>query len=180
MQRGSLIAIVLVAAVIGYVTLAPEPPHWGTLIPGPEAAETGVPPQLAPPPGWTTAEEEAVGHAVLFALLGAVVSLWYATSAAARRAPRRTLVMTMLGLWLFGGLTELAQELTATRSAELSDLFFDVVGAFIGFFGGALVWRFVLTRLGVRGASGVEDAAEEPAPPREPRGRRATGARRRR
>ena len=166
LHRASLIAIVLVAAGIGYVTLPPEPPHWGTLIPGPSAAETGVPPGLAPPPGWTPAVEEAVGHALIFGLLGAVAALWYATSAAARRSPRRTLAMTLLALWLFGGLTEMVQELTDTRSAQLSDLFFDVAGAFIGFFGGALVWRFVLTRLGVRTATGEERAAETPRAPR--------------
>ncbi len=82
-----------------------------------------------------------------------MVALWYATSAAARRAPQRTLVMTLLALWLFGGLTEMAQELTDTRSAQLSDLFFDVVGALIGFLGGAVVWRFVLRGLGVRAAA---------------------------
>jgi uncharacterized membrane protein YczE len=174
LHRFSWVMIALVAIAIGYVTLAPEPPHWGTLIPGPDAAQTGVPPQFAPPPGWTAAAEEAVGHALLFGLLGAVVALWYATSAAARRAPQRTLVMTLLALWLFGGLTEMAQELTDTRSAQLSDLFFDVVGALIGFLGGAVVWRFVLTRLGVRAAG------RDVAPVEEPREPRPTGARRRR
>jgi len=148
-RRIAQVATLLVAIVILYVTLTPEPPHWGTFM----ASATATPatpgalaPSLSPPPGWTLEEEEAVGHALLFALLGLFVSLWYATSAAARRSPQRTLIMVMLGMWLFGGLTEWAQSLTPTRSAQLSDLVFDVLGAFVGFLGGSVIWRLLLTR----------------------------------
>ena len=133
------------AVLILYVMLAPEPPHWGTLTH--LTGDPATPASLAPPPGWTSEEEGAAGHAALFALLGVFVALWYATSIGARRSPRRTLLMVMAALWLFGGLTELAQGLTPTRAPELSDLGFDVLGAFVGFLGGGFAWRLLLTRL---------------------------------
>ena len=149
LRRGAQVATLLVAIAILYVTLTPEPPHWGTFM----ASATATPatpgalaPSLSPPPGWSQEEEEAAGHTLLFALLGVCVSLWYATSAAARRAPQRTLVMVMLVMWLFGGLTEWAQSVTPTRTAQLSDLLFDVLGAFAGFLGGSVLWRLLLTR----------------------------------
>ena len=151
LQRVAQIAVVLTAVAIAYVTLAPAPPHWGTVLPpAPSAAAQGIPPSLSPPPGLSAWEEEAIGHALLFFVLGAGASLWYATSEAARRAPQRTLVMTMLLLWLFGGVTEAAQGLTATRSPQLADLAFDVLGALLGFVAGGLFWRLLLTR-SVRG-----------------------------
>ena len=149
LRRGAQVATLLVAIAILYVTLAPEPPHWGTFMADATATPAtpgALAPSLSPPPGWMLEEEEAAGHALLFALLGLFISLWYATSPAARRAPQRTLVMVMLGMWLFGGLTEWAQSVTPTRSAQLSDLAFDVLGAFVGFLGGSALWRLLLTR----------------------------------
>ena len=148
LSRASLAGIVLAALAIAYITLAEEPPHWGSLLPQGEVAQSqGLPPELSPPPGWTKEEEEAAGHALLFGLLGVAASLWYATSDAARRAPQRTLAMTLLALWLFGGITEVGQDLlTESRTAQLSDLAFDVLGALLGFFGGSVLWRLLLAR----------------------------------
>lgn len=152
LNRIALAALVLLAVVILYITLAPEPPHWGSVMPAEFPGNTagGRAPQLAPPPGWTSEEEQSVGHTLMFFALGGAAALWYATSAAARRAPRRTLLMTMTALWLFAGISEALQAFTPTRSPELIDLAFDVVGAFLGFLGGGLAWRLLFTRI-VRG-----------------------------
>ena len=149
LNRISLAALALLAVVILYITLAPEPPHWGSVMPSefPGNTADGRAPQLAPPPGWTPGEEESVGHALMFAVLGAASALWYATSGAARRSPRRALLMTMTALWLFAGMSEALQGFTPTREPELIDLAFDVFGAFLGFLGGGLAWRLLLTRI---------------------------------
>ena len=126
LHRIALGSIVLIGIVILYITLVPEPPHWGSVMPSEFPGNLGVgrPPQLAPPPGWTPDEEEAVGHSLMFFALGVASALWYATSAAARRAPQRTLLMTMVTLWLFAGISEALQGFTATRAPQLSDLAF--------------------------------------------------------
>ena len=109
-------------ALILFATLAPQPPDPG-----------GIPDWLA--------------HFVLFMLSGASVALWYATSDQARRSPRRSLLVAMLALWLFGGLTEIAQGATATRDPSLADLAFDVAGALLGFLLGGALWRALLSRV---------------------------------
>ncbi|MSQ31419.1 MAG: hypothetical protein EXR64_05280 [Dehalococcoidia bacterium] len=86
---------------------------------------------------------DGAAHALLFMSLGVPSALWYATSDGVRRSPRRLLAMAILALWLFGGLTEVAQGQVG-RDPALSDWFFDVVGAVAGFVGGGLLWRSVL------------------------------------
>lgn len=131
--------------LILYATLSTAPPHLGAL---PTLAAARDTPAGAALPAWTEAEEEAAAHAALFAVMGAAAALWYATSDRASRSPRRTLLMVMLALWLFGGLTEVAQGLlTSTRTPSTSDVAFDVLGAFTGFLGGSAVWRLLLSRL---------------------------------
>ena len=136
------------AALILYLTLSSQPPQLGTVTASvvQVVAPASVPASKTPPRPWSEAEEDVAGHAIAFALLGGSVALWYATSDRARRAPQRTLLATMLGLWLFGGLTEYAQSFIPTRGASLSDLGLDVLGAFVGFLAGGAVWRVVLAR----------------------------------
>ncbi|MGE3855714.1 MAG: VanZ family protein [Dehalococcoidia bacterium] len=138
----ALAGIAVATLVILYITLTPEPPRWRSIVPSAITAPEVVP----TPSGWTDGGEEALGHAALFFALGVSASLWYATSGAARRRPQRTLVATMLLLWLLGGITEALQALTPERQPQLSDLAFDVLGAFVGFLGGGLLWRLLLTR----------------------------------
>ncbi len=115
-------ATVASAALILFATLSPNPPDPGGM------------------PDW-------VAHFGLFGLIGASAALWYATSDLARRSPQRALVGVLLALWLFGGLTELAQSMTATRDASMSDLIVDVIGAVAGFLAGSVLWRAVLGRV---------------------------------
>ncbi len=116
-QAGTAVA----ALFILYATLAPSPAHPRWL------------------PDWGA-------HFLLFAILGVPAALWYATSAGARRTPQRLLAMAILGLWLFGGLTEVAQG-PVGRDPELSDWAWDVVGAVAGFVAGGALWRLLLGRL---------------------------------
>ena len=85
-------------------------------------------------------------HAILFAALGASLALAYATSAAARRAPRRLLVMALLAIWLLASTTELLQDLVPERQPQLSDWVADVVGGALGFLLAGPVIRVVLGR----------------------------------
>ena len=123
MNRGTLrhlaqAGTVVIALVIVYLTLAPS----------------------ADRPVWLP---DGAAHVLLFVGLGVPAALWYATSEGTRRAPRRLLAMALLGLWLFGGLTEVAQGQFG-RDPALSDWFFDVTGAVAGFVAGGLLWRRVL------------------------------------
>ena len=115
-QAGTAVA----ALVILYATLTPSPEHPRWL------------------PDWGA-------HFLLFVILGVPTALWYATSEGARRAPQRVLAMAILGLWLFGGLTEVAQGQIG-RDPEFSDWLWDVGGAIAGFVAGGAVWRLVLGR----------------------------------
>ncbi|MEX2446285.1 MAG: VanZ family protein [Dehalococcoidia bacterium] len=123
LRRLAQVATAFSAAIILYATLTPSPEN-----------PSGM-------PDWAA-------HLVLFTALGAAAALWYATSDAARRGPRRALFMVVLALWLFGGLTELAQGRVEGRTMALSDLGFDVLGAVLGFIGGSVLWRMLLARLG--------------------------------
>ena len=87
-------------------------------------------------------------HAVLFAGLGASLALVYATSAAARRSPRRLLLMVLLAIWLLASSTELLQGLVPERQPQLSDWVADVVGGVLGFLLAGPVIRVVLGRVG--------------------------------
>lgn len=122
LRRLAQAATALSAALILYATLTPSPPDPITV------------------PDWAA-------HFLLFAALGASAALWYATSEAARRAPVRALVMVLLLLWLFGGITEVAQEVIPSRTPALSDWAFDLLGAVAGFMLGGAVWRLLLGRL---------------------------------
>ena len=146
LRRLAQVATAASAALILYLTLSPAPPRLGTVPHFTTARDT--PAAAARPPVWTDDEEDAAGHATLFAVMGAAAALWYATSDRASRSPRRTLLMVMLALWLFGGMTEVAQGLfTTTRTPQLSDLAFDVLGAFTGFLGGSAVLRLLFSRI---------------------------------
>ena len=122
LRRVAQAATAASAALILFATLTPDPPDPGGM------------------PDW-------MAHLGLFGLIGASAALWYATSDQARRSPQRALIGVMLALWLFGGLTELAQGATTTRDPSLSDVAFDVVGAVTGFLLGGVLWRSVLARI---------------------------------
>ncbi len=121
LRRLAKIATAFSAVVILFATLVPNAPDPG------------------PVPDWLL-------HVLLFMSMGFPAALWYATSDYSRRAPQRALLTVILTLWLFGGLTELAQSLTETRSASFSDLASDVFGALVGFIIGGMVWRWLLRR----------------------------------
>lgn len=72
-------------------------------------------------------------HAALFALLGAALSLWFASTDTARGAPRRTLLAMLLAVWLFAAADELAQGFVEGREASLGDWIADMAGFLAGF-----------------------------------------------
>lgn len=169
LHRLGWIGILVASGAILYVTLAPEPPHWGTVFPQDTptpAVDAPAVPRPLPPPGWSEADEEAAGHVLVFLALGAAASLTYATSGRARRSPQRTMVAVVLLLWLFAGLTESMQAFLPTRSPSLDDLAYDVLGALAGFFGGAFVWRLLLGRLGIGRSPAGGRGEREAEPPR--------------
>jgi VanZ family protein len=85
-------------------------------------------------------------HAILFAALGASLALAYATSAAARRSPRRLLLMALLAIWLLASATELLQDSVPGRQPQLSDWVADVVGGVMGFLLAGPAIRVILRR----------------------------------
>ena len=85
-------------------------------------------------------------HMILFAALGASLALAYATSAAARRSPRRMLLMALLAIWLLASITELLQDPVPGREPQLSDWVADVVGGVLGFLLAGPVIRVMLGR----------------------------------
>ena len=127
LRRVSLALALLTAGAILVLTLMPRSPG--------AACVAGLP--------------CAVGHLALFAVLGASLSGWYATSAYARRSPARTLLMLVLALWIFAAADELAQPYVG-RVADLDDWMLDMVGALIGLFGGGAALRFARRYLGSR------------------------------
>lgn len=103
-------AVLVTTAIVLGATLAPS--DW-----------IGVRPSI-PDVAW---------HGVVFAGFGASLALVYATSDAARRSPRRLLVMALLAIWLFAASTELLQERIPGREPELADWVADVAGGALGF-----------------------------------------------
>ena len=88
------------------------------------------------PGGWADPAApvpDAAWHLLVFAALGASLALAYATSEAARRSPRRTLVMVLLAIWLVAASTELLQERIPGRQPELADWAASVSGGVLGF-----------------------------------------------
>lgn len=75
---------------------------------------------------------DAVGHALLYALLGFVVATRFAVSDYARRSPYRALAMVLLAIWLLAGGTEAMQSYVPGRAPELEDWLFDMGGAIVG------------------------------------------------
>jgi VanZ family protein len=84
-----------------------------------------------------------LGHAVTFAALGLAAGVWFASSDAARRSPRRTLAAIVLAIWILAALDEQAQELVG-RNAQLSDWLVDMAGALAGLFGGSALLRLMM------------------------------------
>jgi VanZ family protein len=126
LHRWSLLGIALTVAAILLLTLTPlgEGPA-GTLG---DVCTFGLPCKL--------------GHAVTFSALGIALGAWYASSDAARRAPRRTLVMLLLAVWILAAADEQAQQFVG-RDAQLSDWLLDMAGALAGMFGGSALLRLV-------------------------------------
>lgn len=86
----------------------------------------------------------ATGHFVLFGALGVAIAGRYATSDAARRSPRRVLLMTLLAVWVFAAADELAQEWWVDgRGGQLTDWLADMAGVL----GGILAGGFLLRRV---------------------------------
>ena len=88
----------------------------------------------------------AAGHFLLFAILGVALTARYATSDAARRSPRRVLLMAVLAVWIFAAADELAQAPIEHRSAELVDWLADMAGTLVGMLAGSAILRRMVAR----------------------------------
>ncbi len=77
----------------------------------------------------------------LFAMLGVAIAARYAASDAARRSPRRVLMMTVLAVWLFAAAGELTQDQLHGRGAELGDWVADMAGVLAGMAAGSFLLR---------------------------------------
>ena len=86
------------------------------------------------------------GHLVAFALLGVPLALRFATSAVARRSPRRALAMLVLAIWLFAASTELAQGQIEGRDPDVRDWAADMLGAALGLAAGSVGLRWLFDR----------------------------------
>ncbi len=87
----------------------------------------------------------ATGHFALFGALGVAIAGRYATSDAARRSPRRVLLMTLLVVWVFAAADELAQEWWVDgRDGQLTDWLTDMAGVFAGIAAGGYLLRRVV------------------------------------
>jgi VanZ family protein len=120
LRRLAQIGTVAAAAVTLYLTLTPSPPD-------------------SPLPPW-------LGHFLMFAVLGATVALWYATSDIATRSPRRALLMILFGLWIFAAATEIAQGVITGREPHIEDWFANMTGGLTGLFVGSAIWRLIIER----------------------------------
>ena len=86
-----------------------------------------------------------IGHFVLFGALGVAIAGRYATSDAARRSPRRVLLMTLLAVWVVAAADELAQEWWVDgRGGQLTDWLADMAGVLVGIPAGSLLLRRVV------------------------------------
>ncbi len=86
-----------------------------------------------------------IGHFVLFGALGVAIAGRYATSDAARRSPRRVLLMTLLAVWVFAAADELAQEWWVDgRGGQLTDWLADMAGVLGGIPAGGFLLRRVV------------------------------------
>lgn len=94
-----------------------------------------------------------LGHFLAFGALGVVAAVRFATSDVARRSPQRVLVMTVLAIWLFAGLDELAQGWVDGRDPSFEDWLADMVGAMLGLVLGSLGLRTLMERAGGEGRS---------------------------
>jgi VanZ family protein len=74
----------------------------------------------------------AVGHGVLYALLGFAAAVRFAVSDYARRSPSRALAMMLLVIWLLAGGSEAMQSYVPGRAPELTDWLVDMAGAIVG------------------------------------------------
>ncbi|HVS01943.1 MAG TPA: VanZ family protein [Thermoanaerobaculia bacterium] len=99
------------AALVGWLLTAPAP------------AAVPVPPWV---PAWAAAVADEAVHAVLFAVL----ALTTHRALAGHRLPAPLLLATALTV-AYGAVTELAQRGVPGRSAELSDLLADALGALV-------------------------------------------------
>lgn len=86
-----------------------------------------------------------LGHLGLFTALGTSLGIWFATSDAARRSPRRTLLTIIFAVWLFAALDEYAQGYVG-RDASAADWAVDMAGMFLGLLGSGLMLRLALGR----------------------------------
>lgn len=120
LRRLGQVGTVAAAALTLYLTLTPDPPD-------------------SPFPPW-------LGHFLMFAMLGAAAALWYATSDAALRWPRRALLMILFGIWIFAAITELTQGAITGREPHLEDWFANMTGGLTGLFGGSAIWRLIIER----------------------------------
>lgn len=88
-----------------------------------------------------------VMHGVIFAPLGVAMAARYASSDAARRSPRRVLLMMVLALWVFAAGDELVQERWIEgRDGELADWAADLLGAIVGLLAGGFLLRLLFKR----------------------------------
>ena len=87
-----------------------------------------------------------LGHFVVFLVLGVAAAGLYATAAAARRSPRRVLLMIVLAIWLFAALDEFAQEAVIGRGAQFGDWLADMLGALSGLIAGSFLLRRLVRR----------------------------------
>lgn len=88
-----------------------------------------------------------VMHGVIFAPLGVAMAVRYASSDAARRSPRRILLMMVLALWVFAAGDELVQERWIEgRDGQLADWAADLLGALVGLLAGGFLLRLLIER----------------------------------
>ncbi len=87
----------------------------------------------------------ALGHLGSFAVLGASLGVWFATSDAARRSPRRVLFAIVFAVWLFAALDEMAQRYVG-RDPSAEDWAVDMVGLVIGLLGSGPALRLLFSR----------------------------------
>ena len=86
-----------------------------------------------------------IGHVALFGALGVGIAGRFATSDAARRSPRRVLLMTLLAVWVFAAADELAQEWWVDgRGGQLTDWLADMAGVLAGIPAGGFLLRRVV------------------------------------